>query len=177
MTNTTKILMLLALASILTGCDDGSNPEVGLGGEGGAGGVGASNPCLGPKAVVFSGSTTTLKAEVRALCVGWTATTPNGSYGFWHTKADCLAGMANLSSFSTAEKNAECSIPLTAAECADISHNFVDSVGVEHGLLVANNKLVGFFYLGGNGVDSSSLSAACTEDGTFLGLISLGVAR
>lgn len=75
--------------------------------------------------------------------------------------------------YSTTEIKAECTIPLTPAECADVAHNFVDSVGVIHGVAIHCDalkqcKLVGFYFLEG---DPTYLGAACTKDGTFLGWV------
>jgi hypothetical protein len=178
MTNTTKILTLLVLVGILAGCDDGSNPEIATGGTGGSA---ATNPCSGSKAVVFEGSTAALQAEVKSLCVGWTATSPNpaytwtetftsnNTYGFWSTSRSCIAGIPYSTYFSSAQIKAECTLPLTLAECADVAHDFVDSVGVKHGLLVVNRKLAGFFYMAS--WDLTAAIPACTVDGVFLGLI------
>ena len=141
MKNTLTILVeVLALAlsgSILAGCDDGGNTDVVTSDSGNTEVVtsdsgSAGDPCSTENVIVVSSS----PADALKLCVGWSALKA-GAYVGAQPYASVAACVASLSAtMSESQAQAECTTSMTAAECADWAHDFVDSAGVKHAFTV-----------------------------------------
>lgn len=201
MKNTLKILAvafsLAFLGGILSGCDDGSNPNVAATSDSGHTDVqptsgttdtrptsgttdvqpASPNPaCSASNAVVATfvtgqtgqASKESLVAEVQSLCVGWVGTKDSRNMdaaNICETNYQTIYGMTPATSLVV------CSTLLTTVECQDVTHNFVDTAGVMHGLLLGKGT-DGLWTLGGFGVLlRTDAVPVCTQDGMLLGLM------
>lgn len=126
-----KVLKVLAigvtaavLGHILAGCDSGGEQDV-AGGDASATkvdtGTTVINPCDSDNVLIVSSS----PEAAAKLCVGWSAAKVYGSV------AACVTALSATMPAATAQ--AECATSMTAAQCADYEHYFVDSAGVQHG--------------------------------------------
>jgi hypothetical protein len=144
---TLLVTLLVASSCILAGCGSGGNTDVTMT----YGGLGA-NPCPGHGVAVIGttntrGQTTPAVQYAQQLCVGWSVGTQ------YADEASCVASLTTANyGLTTAQAQAECSHTMTAAECADVEHDYVDSVGVKHMFVLSstttNRYLTGFWVMG-----------------------------
>jgi len=151
--------ILAALAGfMLAGCD-GTSPS----------GQDNSDPCSSPAAIHLTSQaqhfasaaaeSQYIVGQARQLCVGWSAS---------HYFSDCSTMLVKQYGMSQSQATAECNTSMTASQCEDWEHDYVDSAGVRHMYSVVQGcqgqclNLGGFYIMSDN---TTSGSPICTVVG------------
>jgi len=122
------IMILAALAGyLLAGCDGTATTPIPAD-ESGTSCAGSVSVNLG-----YVGNESKVD-DVSHQCVGWTAV--KGGYGDG-TVASCVKSVEALG-YSEEVATTECTVPLTSAECVDALHDYADTAGVKHCLMVGD---------------------------------------
>ena len=155
------LAVLAVLAGLcLAGCDGSAGDDGGV--------VSPDNPCdaLAATLVIVvdtieHNKTVTPSEKATALCTGWSAKGAGGSV------AECVSGLSVYMTESQAR--AECATSMTATQCGDVEHDYVDSAGVSHTFGVQGTQ-GGTWVLSTFGVLPSpctSWSPICTAQGRY----------
>ena len=173
-------ILVVLCTYLLVGCDGGAGgTDVDGGADAGVHAdtghtdtTPATNPCLGSNVVVVTTSSSGASPadEIKSLCVG-KALEHNFS-----SHSDCTSFYnSRLQLWSWAVADAECSHVMTVAECSDVMHDYIDSVGIKHGLVLStDNGITGFGMLldeSGQGITTRAVCTAKGSSGIFLGKV------